>query len=415
MGDSEPATKKDIQKMMALLEKMDGNLTKNSVEIGKIHQRLDALDSNYVKLCDRVDKVEKKVKDIDPVVIDTRNQVTLSVENQAALLKRIQILEATVSKQKIEMGELRQGQCDLAARSMRDNVVIYNIPEDSEYESDDQTYAKVTAFMVEVMKMPLGHPQHFEIDRCHRMPTGKNRNPSNPRPVVLHFCTSTQKKEFMNFKNNVDKKKFQISDQFPAEWSDRRLTLKHASNNDPAIKDIPFESKRLSSDKLFVRGKEYIPSELDKSNAPSSYDMDNINWNEDIPKIVSTDPLKDKDKGNVFVAHAARIHSKQHAKVVLDELMSRQGGDVADNFMYAYRIDNGEEKDIVYYDNDREHGAGRRILKKIVDTPAASNTMVVITRWFKGHIGLERWKAIDGLTEKVLKTLLFDNEPRETK
>ena len=71
MGDSDsaPATKSDIQKMMALLTKMDGNLTKNSEEIGKIHQRLDALDSNYVKLCDRVDKVEKSVKDIDPVVI----------------------------------------------------------------------------------------------------------------------------------------------------------------------------------------------------------------------------------------------------------------------------------------------------------------------------------------------------------
>ncbi len=415
MGDSDsaPATKKDIQKMMALLTKMDGNLSKNTEEIGKIHQRLDALDSSYVKLCDRVDKVEKSVKDIDPVVIDTQNKVTLSAENQAQLLKRIQILEATVEKQKIEVDALRKGQCDLTARSMRDNVVIYNISEDSEYETDDQTYAKVADFMMAEMKMPLGQPQRFDIDRCHRMPTGKNRNPSNPRPVVLHFVTSTQKHEFMSYKSNLDKNKFQISDQYPAELSDKRLTLKHASNNDPAIKDIPKESKKLRNDKLFVRGKEYTPRELDEANAPQHYDMDTVNWNEDVPKIVSTDPLKDKEKGNVFVAYAARVHSRQQVKVVQDEILSRQGRDVADNLMFAYRIDNGEEPDTVYYDNDREHGAGRRILKLITDTPAASNTMVIVARWFKGHIGLERWKAIEGLTEKALKSLLFEHQPME--
>ncbi len=383
---------------MDMLTKMDAKLSKNTEAIGKIHNRLDALDSSHVKLCDRVDKVEKKVKDIDPIVIDTKNKVTLSEENQAALLKRIQILEAKSEKQKIEIASLKRHQNEQASRSMRDNVVIYNISEDSEYESDDATYSKVADFMMSEMKMPIGHSQRFDIDRCHRMPTGKNRNPSNPRPIVLHFVTSTQKTEFLSYKHNVNKKKFQISDQLPAEWSDTRLTLKHASSNDPAIKDIPFEQKRLSKDKLLVRGKEYVPPELDKSNAPQHYDMENINWNEDVPKIVSTDPFVDKDRGNIFVAQAARVHSKQHVKVVLDEIMSRQGHDVATHHMYAYRIDNGEEPDIVYYENDREHGAGRRILKLITDTTAASNTIVVVSRCFKGHIGVERWNAIETVT-----------------
>ena len=58
MGDKEdlgaPATKADINKLMDMLTKMDGKLSKNTEAIGKIHNRLDALDSSHVKLCDRV-------------------------------------------------------------------------------------------------------------------------------------------------------------------------------------------------------------------------------------------------------------------------------------------------------------------------------------------------------------------------
>ncbi len=57
--------------------------------------------------------------------------------------------------------------------------------------------------------------------------------------------------------------------------------------------------------------------------------------------------------------------------------------------------------------------AGRRILKLITETTAASNTIVVVSRWFKGHIGVERWKAIENVTHKALKTLLFEPQPME--
>ena len=36
---------------------------------------------NYIKLADRVEKVEKSVNTIDPIVLDTHNRVTLSAEN----------------------------------------------------------------------------------------------------------------------------------------------------------------------------------------------------------------------------------------------------------------------------------------------------------------------------------------------
>ena len=117
-SDTSPVMKKDIQGIMILLTKMNTNITKNTEDICKMQQRLNALDSDYFELSDRVDKVEKKVEGIDPVLFDTSNKVTLSEKSHAALLKRVEILEATVEfQQKIGMSSIKRGQCDLASKT----------------------------------------------------------------------------------------------------------------------------------------------------------------------------------------------------------------------------------------------------------------------------------------------------------
>ncbi len=447
IGDyTEPVTKTDLNKMMQLVQKIDGNVTLNTQAITRIHSRLDTLDSTYVKQNNKVEAVENVVKPLESSVFHTKNKTILSAEEyQAALLKKIKILEAIVQKQKIEMNRLRRHQ----ARYMGDNVVIHGSKESAEYdrENDDKACQRVEEFVLKQMKMARHIPYNIEFDRYHRMPTGKNKIPTTLRPVVMNFISSTQKKEFIAYRNNVDKSTYQITDQFPAEWShkrlmlklassntadikdkpqiskelvndksivrgkewrhnvdestyqitdkfpaewsDKRLTLKLASNNGAEIKDIPQGSMKVVhvvKDKLIVCGKEYVPPKLNPVNAPLQSDPSSIHWKEDMPKIVTSEPLTDKTKGNAFVGYTTGVHSEIQANVLLDvlhELMSKQGRAVADNMMHAYRVDS----------------AGRT---------ETTDTIVIVCRLFKGHIGPDKWKAIEGLTNTVLQSLLFD-------
>ena len=92
----------------------------------------------------------------------------------------------------------------------------------------------------------------------------------------------------------------------------------------------------LSNGKLVVEGKEFMPNELDAKHCPHTYDVEKIDWDNDMPQIHQTNPML--QKGNKFIGYSAKIQSVSHDKLVLDAVAANQAFDPSLHLIYPYRI-----------------------------------------------------------------------------
>jgi len=79
---------------------------------------------------------------------------------------------------------------DLVHRWKRNNLVFFNIPENS--ESGD-CVAFIQNFIAEHMGITSEEDQKLEIERAHRTPPGKPREGKPPRPIHVAFLRYTDK------------------------------------------------------------------------------------------------------------------------------------------------------------------------------------------------------------------------------
>ena len=109
------------------------------------------------------------------------------------LVERVNLLENIVIKYERKCLYLEDRIIDLTARSMRDNVIISNVPE----QENENSANVVTQFVNEKLNIDCSE----DIIRAHRIGT---RNPENksPRPLVAKL-KSLKKEEIMSNSNKL--------------------------------------------------------------------------------------------------------------------------------------------------------------------------------------------------------------------
>ena len=100
---------------------------------------------------------------------------------------------------------------DLQARSMRDNLLFFNIPETAE-----ENKTKIIHDLLEQKLQIEDARNSIKIDRSHRIGRKREVN-QNPRPIVVKF---NYRQDRENVRRNASKLKgtrIGISEQFPEE------------------------------------------------------------------------------------------------------------------------------------------------------------------------------------------------------
>ena len=164
---------------------------------------------------------------------------------------RIQRLEKTVSKQKEEL-------IDLKSRSMRDNVVFYQIPEDND-ERPQKTQELLYDFLEKEMNIADAR-ESIKFDRVHRMGAKKQ---NQPRPIVAKCNPYSGKEKIMSSRSTLDDKVFGVSEQFPPEVDEKRRELKRI-----------IKSKKDADPNVrckIVHTKLYVNDELNESSKPEQF------------------------------------------------------------------------------------------------------------------------------------------------
>jgi Uncharacterized protein family UPF0029 len=109
------------------------------------------------------------------------------------------------------------------------------------------------------------------------------------------------------------------------------------------------------------------------------------------------------EKKSEFVAHAARVHSREEVAAVMAELMRDKKVARATHNIMAYRIwDPERQRWLSDNDEDGESAAGGR-LAQMVELMGARDVVVVVSRWYGGvELGPRRFAIINNCAQALL-------------
>ena len=107
---------------------------------------------------------------------------------------------------------------DLKARSVHDNLLFYNLPENR----DENTTEVVQNLLGE--KLGLENAKNIKIDRSHRLDKKKSGE-SKPRPIVAKFNFHQDKVTILQNARKLKGTQIGISEQFPEEIARERKRL----------------------------------------------------------------------------------------------------------------------------------------------------------------------------------------------
>ncbi len=211
--------------------------------------KIQEMFKTVIKKLEKLDSMENDMKEIkasleyaQAEIVDLKQENEVMKRDHGTSMKKVDKLER-------DNEMLRNKIVDLQARSMRDNLLFFNMP-----ENDKENTTEMIHDLLE-NKLEIEDARNkIKIDRSHRI--GRIRVGNNkPRPIVVKF-NFHQDCEYvrMNAKK-LKGTKIGISERFPEEIESIRKTLY------PELKKAKREGKRakIVKDKLIIEGQVYRP------------------------------------------------------------------------------------------------------------------------------------------------------------
>ncbi len=276
--------------------------------------RVGSLESDYKKLQNENNTLRHDIEKLQDDCKELHSEKKSMCQTIKSLSTRVHFLEGNQAKDQQSIRKLAQGQTDLVCRSMRNNIMIHNYPEDRN-ERPYHVPVIVRDFLINDLGMPEEQVDFLSIDRAHR--SGK-RKPNAPRSIVFNLIYTEDKDIIMSYSRNLSNSRFKISSQYPPEIAEKRKALKNLMSE--KYKNEP--QKVLKQDKLFVKGSEVVLPEINPKLAPSGYDPTSVDFETDLPTVHESEEIT--VKGNAFYGFAARISNGEDAKMVLDGIKAKQ-------------------------------------------------------------------------------------------
>ena len=222
--------------MTASFTQQFANFTVEIKGIIEANKRAGALERQ--KLAGELEELRTTVKKQATEIEDLK-------KDMAALTNGQKLNEGCLFKAEKDISDLKEDCLQMEARSMRSNLIFYNIAERGS-ETYQVTESIVRAFLQEQLKIPKPELDQIQIDRAHRM----GQKGRKPRPIVVRFLNTWSKSIVFRYIKNLNKSdKYAITDQLPPELQERRKRLM------PKFIEAKKQSQKpkWSSDKLIVK------------------------------------------------------------------------------------------------------------------------------------------------------------------
>lgn len=226
-------------------------------KMGEVDEKVTGIDNKMSRLEQKIMNIDTKVSQLDEIV-HTLQQKCKDLEKATQFMSdhvdRVDGIEGLVSTLSSEMEtamkgivheniQLKEQVLDLQTRSMRDNLIIFEL---EEHDKED-TEKKVLQFFEDMLHIEHAS-NNIKIERAHRLGP---RSQKKKRPVVVKFSSFKDRECIRKHSNQLRGTKYSIAEQFPREILDRRKALL------PHLKNAKAKGHRVSMvvDKLFIDGK----------------------------------------------------------------------------------------------------------------------------------------------------------------
>jgi hypothetical protein len=160
-------------------------------------------------------------------------------------------LEDTTNVIRADLAKTKDDLLELTTRTMRDNLVFFNIPEKPNEKPED-TEQIVYEFIESVMKVDSDVTRNLSFERVHR---SGPINKKNHRKIVAKFSFHKEKEIVRSHSKNLKGTNYFVREQFPTEVLETRKKLyplyKEARKNN--------QKANLVVNKLYIDGREVKP------------------------------------------------------------------------------------------------------------------------------------------------------------
>ncbi|CAB4022346.1 Hypothetical predicted protein, partial [Paramuricea clavata] len=158
---------------------------KESGEDTKLDEIYDMIKSMMMKL-EALDKIEERMKTVENNVMEVKKSIEfahaeiIDLKDETRENKKwLNEAQARINNLEETNRKLRDSVIDLKARSMRDNLLFFNIPE----EENEDTTQMIHKLLEE--KLEIQDATHsIKIDRSHRLGKQHPNQRGKPRPIV---------------------------------------------------------------------------------------------------------------------------------------------------------------------------------------------------------------------------------------
>ena len=148
----------------------DESETDKTINLKSIHDMMKAMMKAMMQKLEKLDSIDTRVKTVEKDLKSVKESIEFAHAEIKDLKKESETRKQTdeATKQRIEKLEkeneiLNKSIIDLKARSMRDNLLFYNIP-----ESKDENTTEIIHKLLEE-KLKIEDSYKIKIDRSHRL------------------------------------------------------------------------------------------------------------------------------------------------------------------------------------------------------------------------------------------------------
>ncbi|XP_062574269.1 uncharacterized protein LOC134236103 [Saccostrea cucullata] len=299
-------------------------------------------------------------------------------------------LDRTVRKQQSEI-------TDLKSRSMNQNILIHNLPEESEEENLFE-------------KIPHLIKQHFGVDtsfaNIHR---NGPKIPGKSRIITGRLSKFTDKEKILqaqrkqnkidreesdqpdqNAKSEAPEKTFYVTPQRLLEVAENRKKLQEINNQYWKEK---VKTRFVGEKLVFPNGNVYRDKVL-KPKPENILDMTKADKKKLQQIPMST--IDCADEGNTFKAAAATTDTYNQVRNFFKKNVIDPSYATAEHNILVYRFKDGNGAIHEGHNDDGEYGAGRRLIQ-VLRSMNVTNMTCVISRFYGKHLGFRRFQIMENL------------------
>ena len=203
---------------------------------------------------DKMEEIKQRIVCVERELIDVKNSIEFAHAEVKELKEEVEKVKRSDEENKEKIHALEEANqhlldtvIDLKARSMRDNLLFHNVPEDEKENTSDKIY-KILEENLQISDAR----EKIKIDRSHRVGRKRDSN-RKPRAIVVKFNYFQDREHIRMNARKLRGTRIGIAEQFPEEIEKIRQTLY------PEMKKAKAQGHRVRMvrDRLYINNVEF--------------------------------------------------------------------------------------------------------------------------------------------------------------